>query len=130
MASYRLLRLASRIKFLVSTVIQREIQDPRMGMVTVLEVELTGDLKEAVIRISIFGKPGVQSRTIHALEDARGYIQKEVAKNLKTRNTPRLKFVLDEGQDKVSRIEALVEAAQEDQGVAMAKKSGKKDDKS
>src|SRR5258708_670189 len=64
MASYRLLRLASRIKFLVSTVIQREIQDPRMGMVTVLNVELTGDLREAMIQISIFGKPGVQSRTM------------------------------------------------------------------
>jgi ribosome-binding factor A len=126
---YRLPRVASRIKFLVSSIIQREIADPRVGLVTVLKVEPSLDLREAKVYISIFGPPGNRSRTQHALEDARGYIQKEVGKNLGTRNTPRLLFVLDESQDKVSRIEALVEQAKEEREVVMAKKPGKKDEK-
>lgn len=112
---YRLQRIASRIKFLVSTVIQREMRDPRIGLVTVLKVEPTPDLKEARVYISIFGKPGDRSKSIRALEDARGFIQKEVGKNLETRNTPRLKFIIDESQDRVSRIEALMVEAREEQ---------------
>jgi ribosome-binding factor A len=129
MPSYRLPRLASRIKFLVSSVIQREISDPRVGLVTVLRVDLAPDLTEATVFISIFGNAGSISRTLHALDDARGHIQKEVGKNLETRNTPRLRFVLDESQDKVSRIEALMVEAKEEPEDAMAKKPGKKDDK-
>jgi len=122
-------RLASRIKFLVGSIIQREIADPRLGLVTVLNVEPTPDLKEAKVYISIFGKQGDRSKTLHALEDARGHIQKELGKNLETRYTPRLSFILDESQDKVSRIEALVEQAKEEREDVMAKKPGKKDEK-
>ena len=86
---------------MVGSIIQREISDPRLGLVTVLKVEPTADLKEARVYISIFGKPGDRSKTLHALEDARGYIQKELGKNLETRYTPRLSFILDESQDKV-----------------------------
>ena len=130
MASYRLQRIASRIRFLVGTIIQREVSDPRVGLVTVLRVEVTDDLKEAKVFLSIFGRPGERSRTIRALEDARGFVQKEVGRNLETRNTPRLRFIVEDGQDKVSRIEALVVEAKEESEGAMAKKPGKKDDKS
>jgi ribosome-binding factor A len=130
MASFRLQRIASRIKFLVGTILQREISDPRVGLVTVLGVEVTPDMKEAKVRLSIFGKSGERSRTVRALEDSRGFIQREVGRGLKTRNTPRLRFLVDETQDKVSRIEALVVQAKENAEGDMAKKAGKKDEKS
>ncbi|MGH9361210.1 MAG: 30S ribosome-binding factor RbfA [Thermoanaerobaculia bacterium] len=129
MASHFLPRIANRIRFLVSAVIQREVADPRLGLVTVLKVEPTADLREARVYISIFGKPGDRSKTLGALEDARAYIQKQVARNLETRVTPRLTFVMDESIDKVSRIESLVEPDKERQEDAMAKKSGKKDER-
>ncbi|SRR6266540_1373950 len=129
MTSHFLQRHASRIKFLVGSIIQREISDPRLGLVTVLKVEPTSDLKEARVYVSIFGKPGDRSKAMHALEDARGHIQKELGKSLETRYTPRLSFILDESQDKVSRIEALVEQAKEEREDVMAKKPGKKDEK-
>jgi ribosome-binding factor A len=101
-----------------------------MGFVTVLKVEVTPDLKEATIYISIFGSSADRSKAFRALEDARGYVQKEVGKNLETRNTPRLKFILEESQDKVSRIEALIGfSSTEDREDTMAKKPVKKDDK-
>ena len=129
MVSHFLPRMASRIKFLVSTIIQREMRDPRVGLVTVLRVEPTGDLKEARVYVSIFGKPGDQSKGLRALEDARGFIQRELGKGLQTRSTPRLKFVLDECVDKVSRIEALMVEAKENREDVMAKKPTKKGDK-
>jgi ribosome-binding factor A len=129
-ASYRLQRIASRIKFLVGTILQREISDPRVGLVTVLKVEVTDDLKEASVHVSIFGKQGERSRTVRALEDARGFVQREVGRNLETRSTPRLRFLVDDSQDKVSRIEALVVEAKENSEGDMAKKPVKKDEKS
>ncbi len=117
------------MKFLVSSIIQKELRDPRVGLVTVLNVELTSDLKEAKVYVSIFGSPGIQSSTIRALESARGFIQKEVGKHLDTRNTPRLSFIVDSSLDKVSRIEALMDQTREEREDPMAKKPGKKDGK-
>ena len=114
MPSHFLPRIASQMKFLLGTILQRELRDPRVGLVTVLKVEPTVDMKEAKVYISIFGSAGDQSKAMHALEDARGFIQRELGKNLKTRSTPRLRFILDDTGDRVSRIEALVEQARED----------------
>lgn len=107
--SRRLQRIASRIRFLVSAVIQRELNDPRVGMVTILRVEPTPDLREARVYFSVLGGPGVVSRTCHALDDARGFIQREVGKNLRTRSTPQLRFILDDSQEKVLRFESLMD---------------------
>ena len=130
MASYRLLRVASRIKFLVGSIIQRELSDPRIGLVTVLKVEVTPDLKEASVYVSIFGGSGDRSKTIHALEDARGFVQREVGRNIHTKSTPRLKFIVDESQDRVSRLEALMAGTIKDEEDVMANKPAKKDGKS
>lgn len=112
--SRRIQRIASRMKFLVSQVILNELNDPRVGFVTVLEVEPTADMKEAKVYLSFLGGRGDRTKTEHALESARGYIQREVGKNLKTRNTPHLRFIFDETRDKVARLEALIdETAQE-----------------
>ena len=124
MTSRRIERVASRIRFLVSSIIQREISDPRIGLITILRVEPSKDLREAKIYLSIFGDEGVQSRSFHALESARGYIQREVGKNLETRSTPQLRFILDDTQDKVSKIESLLEEVTlEDEG---GEKTGQK----
>ena len=112
--SRRIQRIASRMKFLVSQVILNELNDPRVGFVTVLDVEPTEDMKEAKVYLSFLGSRGDRSRTEHALERARGFIQREVGRNLKTRNTPHLRFIFDETRDKVARLEALIdETAQE-----------------
>ena len=102
------LRVASRIKFLVSHVLQRELSDPRLGFMTVLKVEPTGDLKEAKVYLSVLGTPADRSKAVQAVEDARGFIQREVGKNLRLRNTPFLHFLFEDPKDSVSRIEELL----------------------
>ena len=116
MASRRIAKIASRLRFLVSSVIQRDLNDPRVGFVTILRVEPTDDLKEAKVYFSVFGDDGVKSRTWHAIEQARGFIQREVGRNLRTRSTPRLRFILDDSSERLSRVENLIEkASREDQ---------------
>ncbi len=107
--SRRIQRIASRMKLLVSQVILNELNDPRVGFVTVLEVEPTEDMREAKVYLSFLGDRGDRTKTEHALESARGFIQREVGKNLETRNTPHLRFIFDETRDKVARLEALIE---------------------
>ena len=75
-------------------------EDPRIGLVTVLDVEPTEDLKEAKIYVSVLGTQADASKTKHALDDAAGYIQREVGRNLETRNTPTLRFVFDEPDER------------------------------
>ncbi len=98
------------MKFLVSHVIQQELHDPRVGFITVLGVEPTVDLREAKVRVSVLGSAAERSKAIHALEDARGYVQRRVGKNLEIRHTPVLRFQLVEPEaDAVSRVEAILE---------------------
>jgi ribosome-binding factor A len=113
--SRRLGRINSRIHFLITEVLRREINDPRIGFITVLGVEASEDVKEARVYLSVLGTKADRSKAEHALEDARGFLQREVGRNLKTRNTPTLRFIFDETQDKAARIEALIrKASQED----------------
>ena len=110
-SSRRVRRIESRMKFLISQILQHELNDPRLGFITVLDVEATEDIKSAKVYLSVLGSPGDRSKTEHALESARGFVQREVGRGLKTRNTPVLRFIFDDTRDKVSRIEALIEEA-------------------
>lgn len=127
----RLGRIANRIRFLVSEIIRRELQDPRIGFITVLAVEPTVDLKEAKVYVSVLGSRSDRSKAQHALESARGFIQRQVGRNLSTRNTPVLRFIFDDSQDKVSRIEALLRQTKSGdlREETMAKKPPKKSDR-
>jgi ribosome-binding factor A len=128
--SRRVQRVASRLKFLISHIILRELSDPRIGLVTILEVKPTEYLKEAKVYVSVFGSAGEKSKAQHALLQARGFIQNEVGRNLETRNTPILRFVFDDSADKASRIGALIhQVSQEDREATMAKKPSKKTNK-
>jgi ribosome-binding factor A len=107
MKDVRLKRLSEVVQRKASEVILYELKDPRMGFVTVTRVKLSGDLRHAVIYYSVVGSEGECSRTSHALEHAKGYIQSQIASALKTRVTPIIRFEFDksvEGSVRVSRI--------------------------
>ena len=108
-------KIASRIKFIVSHVVQQELNDPRLGFVTILDVEMTSDLREAKIRFSVRGPQGDRAKSLRAIESSAGFIQKRVGKNLNLRNVPLLQFVLDEYDDRMSRIEEILAMDREDE---------------
>ncbi|TCO79899.1 30S ribosome-binding factor RbfA [Marinisporobacter balticus] len=82
-------RISEEIKKLVSNMILNELKDPRISTLTsVVDVEVTRDLRYANIFISIYGTQEEQENTMKALKKASGFIRKEMGKKLKLRYTP------------------------------------------
>jgi len=74
-----------------------ELRDPRIQDVTVTRVEPSSDVRAAKIYVSIMGDQKKQQLCLHGLHSARGFLQSKIADRMQTRNTPVLKFVLDDG---------------------------------
>jgi ribosome-binding factor A len=109
--SRRIERLRKVILRRASDVILYELHDPRLGFVTLSKVYLTDDLRYAVIYYSVIGEESDRSKTGHALETARGYVQKEIAHVLRTRVTPQIRFQYDDSVEGVLRISRIIDQA-------------------
>jgi ribosome-binding factor A len=107
MTSRRVLKAAEAIREVVSTAILMEIKDPRIQDVTVTYVEVSPDMRNAKVHVSVMGNEAKQKLSLHGLQSAAGFLQSKIAKRIDTRYTPRLLFVLDQGVKhsiEVSRI--------------------------
>ena len=119
MTSRRVQKAAEAIREVVSMAILTEIKDPRVSDVTVTYVEVSGDMREAKVHVSVMGDETKQRLTLRGLQNAAGFLQSKVAKRIDTRYTPRLAFMLDLGVKRsleISRIlqEVLPQPASED----------------
>jgi ribosome-binding factor A len=109
-------RLQEQIHKKVAMVVLRDLHDPRVRLVTITKVHLTRDLSLCKVYWSSLEEGGARSAIAHALADASGFVQREVAKILETRIVPKIEFVFDpsiEGVERLSRI--LRDARQEDE---------------
>ncbi|MCA9150724.1 MAG: 30S ribosome-binding factor RbfA [Planctomycetales bacterium] len=97
MSSRRTLKAASAIREVVSMAILTELRDPRVKNVTVTLVELSGDMRQAKIHVSIMGDARQQDLCMHGLKSSAGFLQQKIGDRIDTRYTPRLQFVLDKG---------------------------------
>lgn len=85
--------------------IKGEIKDPRIRrIVTVTEVSVSKDLKDAKVYISVLGEEKAQDEVVHALRHAAGFIQRLLGKRVTLKCTPRLSFVLDNSLEKAYRL--------------------------
>ena len=81
----------------LSNIIRSEIKDPRINpMPSVVSVEVAPDLKTCKAYISVLGDEQSQKDTITGLKSAEGYIRRELARTVNLRNTPEIKFILDQ----------------------------------
>jgi ribosome-binding factor A len=104
-------RLAGRIKKIVATVIETQIKDPRLGMVTITDVRVTGDLHDATIFYTVFGDDADRAASAAALESATGVLRSEVGRQTGVRFTPTLTFTLDALPDNAQHIDDLLAVA-------------------
>ena len=107
MNSRRTARVASVVREVISNAILFELRDPRIENVTVTRTEVSGDLQHAKVYVSIMADEKAQTLCMHGLNSSRGYLQSKLAERVKTRYTPQLRFILDEGikaSFEVSRI--------------------------
>ena len=88
MASPRVLKLADQIKVIVAEMLERRIKDPRLGFVTVTDVSLTGDSREATVFYTVLGTDAEKTDTAVALASATGLIRSHVGKQLGMKFTP------------------------------------------
>ena len=81
----------------LSNIIRGEIKDPRINPVTsITAVEVAPDLKTCKAYVSVLGDEKAQEDTVKGLKSAEGYIRMQLAKNLNLRNTPEIRFILDQ----------------------------------
>ncbi len=116
MREVRLEKLTQLVHRRASEVIVYELNDPRLGFVTISHVKLSGDLRHAVIYYSVVGTEGDRSKTEHALEHARGHVQSEIARAMHTRLTPIIRFEYDEGVAGSIRVSQLLDELREERG--------------
>ena len=109
-------KLGERIKVIVAEALERGvIKDARLGFVTITDVRCTGDLQHATIFYTVYGSDEERTETEAALKANTGRIRGEVGRNLTTRLTPSIEFMLDALPDTAKSLEALLaEAAARD----------------
>lgn len=103
-------RVRAKIKTEAARILQSELKDPRMGFVTVVDVDLSRDFRHATIHISILAEhEGEERRILQALKSAKGYVQKTIAGRLRTRTTPLIEFEQSKGPRKSIQINNLLD---------------------
>jgi ribosome-binding factor A len=111
MKAHRLARVAEVIREVASETILFELRDPRIKGVTVTRAEVSGDLQHAKVYVSIMGTDKEQKLCMHGLEHAAGFVQSRLGDRLKTRFTPVLRFVLDQGVKNSIEVSRLINEA-------------------
>jgi len=112
-------KLADRIKEIIAKRLDRGLRDPRLGFVTITDVQVTGDLQHATVFYTVYGTEQERDDSAAALKAATGMLRSEVGKNITARLTPTLEFQLDAIPENAAQIENLLrEARQRDEEVA------------
>jgi ribosome-binding factor A len=111
MPSHRSLRVAEAIREVVSSAILFEVSDPRVTGITVLRSEVSNDLHNATVYVSIMGTEAEQARAMQGLNSAAGFLQAKVANRLQTRTTPHLSFRRDDGIKKSIELSKVIDEA-------------------
>lgn len=112
--SLRANRVGEQMKKELSDIIGRKIKDPRIGFVTVTDVQVSGDLQQAKVYISVLGDEEQRENTLKGLAKAKGFIRTEVGQRIRLRKTPEIIFEWDESINYGNRINSILHQLQED----------------
>jgi ribosome-binding factor A len=119
MSKKRNSRLSGEMKKVIADIIRKDVKDPRISdLMSVTDVNVTEDLKFAKVYISVYGD---SEPTLEALQSAKGFIRREVGRNIKMRITPELIFVKDDSIEKGIYMSSLIDKV-------INEEAGKKDD--
>jgi len=109
MSAGRMRRVDEAVREVLSDAIAKDLQDPRVGFVTVTAVKTTPDLRRARVYVSVLGDEQVRAETLDGLRSAHGFLQGRVAAELSLKHTPMLTFEYDESIDRGMRISRLID---------------------
>lgn len=100
----------------ISDIIRRELNDPRVGFITVTGAEVSPDLKHAKVFVSVLGDETQKAQTMKALKSATKFIRAEVARRVSMKSTPELLFMPDKSMETGIRMFELLEKIKKDDG--------------
>ncbi len=109
-------RIADRIREELADIIQREISDPRISMVTVTAVDVDRELAFATIYITAIGADDRREEVLQAFEGASGFIRKQLSARIRLRQFPKLRFRWDASQTRGARIDKLLDMLEQEKG--------------
>lgn len=112
--SLRSNRIAEQMKKELGDIITRKLKDPRVGFVTVTDVDVTGDLQQATVYISALGNDKDREETLKALAKAAGFIRTEIGQRIRLRRTPEITFEFDSSVEYGNKIDALLRSLNND----------------
>lgn len=115
MAEHRAERLQELIKTEFGDILQRNLKDPRIGFVSVMDVEVSNDYSHVKIFVSIMGDEETKRLTMEGLESAKGFIRTELGQRIRLRHTPEVHIIVDNSIERGSRIFQLLEEVKKEQ---------------
>ena len=105
--------MEEQVKRIVSEILKRGAKDPRIGFVSVTGVEISADLRNARVFVSMLGEPSEVEKTLGGLQSARSYIQRELGRRMSSRYTPVISFHRDDSISYGLRIEGVIRELKE-----------------
>jgi ribosome-binding factor A len=106
---YRREKLSKEIVREASQILQQEIRDPRLGLVSVTKAEVSPDFRYAKVFVSVYGDDRKKRRSMMGLRHATGFVQAELSRRIRLRIFPEIRFVLDESIDKAFKITKIID---------------------
>jgi ribosome-binding factor A len=115
MSTARMRRVDEAIRQVIGDAVAGDLKDPRVGFVTVTDVRTSPDLRHARVYVSVLGAGGESSgpsereASLEGLRSAHGYLQAQLARELRIKHTPTLEFHYDDTTDRALRVEELLD---------------------
>jgi ribosome-binding factor A len=109
MSDGRMRRVDEAVRAVLSEAIAKDLQDPRVGFVTVTGVKTSPDLRHARVYVSVLGDEHARAESLDGLRSAHGFLQGRLAGELPLKHTPTLTFEYDESIDRGMRISQLID---------------------
>jgi ribosome-binding factor A len=108
MSSGRMRRVNEAIRQVLSDALATGLKDPRVGFVTVTEVNTSPDLRHARVYVSVLGTPEERDATLDGLGSAHGFLQGRIGGELHLKRTPELRFLHDDTAERAARLEQIL----------------------
>jgi ribosome-binding factor A len=109
MTSDRMRRVDEAVRQVLSDAVAQDLQDPRIGFVTMTSVKTSPDLRHARVYVSVLGDDAQRASTLAGLSSAHGALQRRLARELRMKRTPMLEFIYDDTTDRAMRLNEVIE---------------------
>lgn len=113
---YRKFRIQDQLQEEISIIIQRELRDPGIGFVTIVDVRMSDDLRLAKVYYTVYGSEDDWQKTREALERSKGYIKFLLGKRIRIKYMPELAFFPDKTCERVAKIDEILKKNSHDPG--------------